>query len=49
MVFDISGSMGSRFYKDPTDGTEISRLGAVNAFFSALADKSIAFKLNHIV
>lgn len=31
------------------DDKELSRIGAVNAFFSAFADKTLAFELNHIV
>ena len=27
----------------------MSRMGAVNAFFSAFADKTLAFELNHII
>lgn len=40
--------MSSLFFKDE-DGTEISRIGAVNAFFSAFADKTLAFEYYHIV
>ena len=49
VVFDISGSMSCLFYRDQEDGIEISRQGAVNAFFSAFADKTLAFEYNHIV
>lgn len=45
VLFDVSGSMGDSFFNDK----EISRIGAVNAFFSAFSDKTIAFELNHIV
>jgi len=48
VIYDNSGSMASKFSKE-NGGNEISRIGAVNAFFSAFADKNIAFNLNHIV
>ena len=38
--------MSSRFFDDEDN---INRMGAVNAFFSAFADKTMAFELNHIV
>lgn len=37
--------MGSKFFNDP----DLSRMGAVNALFSAFADKTLAFELNHVV
>lgn len=45
VLFDTSGSMGSKFFND----AELTRMGAVNAIFSAFADKTLAFELNHIV
>jgi len=37
--------MGSKFFNDQ----DLSRMGAVNALFSAFADKTLAFEFNHIV
>nr|BAA09092.1 ubiquitin-conjugating enzyme [Paramecium tetraurelia] len=37
--------MGGMYFKEE----ELSRIGAVNAFFSAFADKTLAFEFNHIV
>lgn len=37
--------MSTSFFGDK----ELSRMGAVNAFFSAFADKTLAFEFNHIV
>ncbi|KAL4469643.1 hypothetical protein ABPG74_004896 [Tetrahymena malaccensis] len=45
VIYDVSGSMKSGFFNDPL----ISRIGAVNAFFSAFADKTLAYEYNHIV
>ena len=45
VVFDTSGSMASKFFND----SELTRMGAVNAIFSAFADKTLAFELNHVV
>jgi ubiquitin-conjugating enzyme E2 D/E len=45
VLYDVSGSMGCSFFDDK----EISRMGAVNAFFSAFADKTMAFEFNHLV
>lgn len=45
VLFDVSGSMGSAFFSDNL----LPRIGAVNAFFSAFADKTLAFEFNHIV
>jgi len=45
VLYDISGSMSSHFQND----VDLSRIGAVNALFSAFADKTLAFELNHIV
>lgn len=45
VLYDVSGSMKSCFFEDK----ELSRMGAVNAFFSAFADKTLAYEYNHIV
>ena len=45
VIYDTSGSMQGHFFDDK----DISRMGAVNAFFSAFADKTIAFEYNHLV
>ena len=45
VIFDTSGSMKSSFSNDKL----ISRMGAVNGFFSAFADKTLAFEYNHLV
>ncbi|KAL4472088.1 hypothetical protein ABPG72_001086 [Tetrahymena utriculariae] len=45
VIYDVSGSMKSGFFNDAL----ISRIGAVNAFFSAFADKTLAYEYNHIV
>ena len=45
VVYDVSGSMDCQYFDDG----EISRQGAVNALFSAFADKTLAHNLNHIV
>lgn len=45
VLYDTSGSMGQSFYADK----ELSRMGAVNAFFSAFADKTMGFEFNHVV
>lgn len=37
--------MGCSYFED----RELSRMGAVNAYFSAFADKTLAFEFNHIV
>jgi ubiquitin-conjugating enzyme E2 D/E len=37
--------MGSKFFNEEI----LTRMGAVNAIFSAFADKTLAFELNHIV
>lgn len=37
--------MACGYFNDP----EINRIGAVNAFFSAFADKTLAFECNHLV
>lgn len=45
VLYDTSGSMRASFFGDK----DLSRIGAVNAFFSAFADKTLALELNHIV
>ena len=45
VIFDTSGSMKTSFFNDPL----LSRMGAVNAIFSAFADKTLGFEFNHIV
>ncbi|KAL4503247.1 hypothetical protein ABPG72_000853 [Tetrahymena utriculariae] len=45
ILYDISGSMGSTFYNEQG----LPRIGAVNAFFSAFADKTLAMEYNHVV
>lgn len=45
MLFDVSGSMQGSFFNDKL----LSRMSAVNAFFSAFADKTIAYEFNHVV
>lgn len=45
VLFDVSGSMSSSFFEDD----KLSRMGAVNALFSAFADKTIAFEYHHVV
>ena len=43
VVLDISGSMGFDF----ADGLE--RIGAVQAFFSAFADRTMAYDFKHVI
>ncbi|KAL4455086.1 hypothetical protein ABPG74_006468 [Tetrahymena malaccensis] len=45
ILYDISGSMGSTFYNEKG----LPRIGAVNAFFSAFADKTLAMEYKHVV
>jgi len=45
VLFDVSGSMSGSFFADD----KLSRMGAVNALFSAFADKTIAYEYNHVV
>ena len=45
VLYDVSGSMKSAFFNDGL----ISRIGAVNALFSAFADKTLAYEYNHLV
>ena len=42
---DTSGSMSLQFYNEEF----MTRMGAVNAFFSAFADKTLAYEYNHLV
>ena len=37
--------MSSSFYNDD----KLSRIGAVNSWFSAFADKTLVFEFNHLV
>ena len=39
VLFDISGSMGSRFFNEP----DLKRIGAVKSFFEAFAYRTIAY------
>ncbi len=43
IVIDVSGSMGTNF----CDG--LTRIGAVKAFFSAFADRTMAYNFQHVV
>jgi ubiquitin-conjugating enzyme E2 D/E len=45
VIYDVSGSMSGSFFADK----DLSRIGAVNAMFSAFADKTLAYEYNHIV
>ena len=45
VLYDVSGSMQCNYFDD----IKCERNGAVNAFFSAFADKTLAFELNHII
>lgn len=45
VLFDVSGSMRSQFFSDNL----LSRMGAVNALFSAFADKTMAYEFKHLV
>ena len=45
VLYDTSGSMSQVYF----DEEHFTRMGAVNAFFSAFADKTMAFEYNHIV
>ena len=45
VIMDVSGSMICNLFDD----IKLDRQGAVNAFFSAFADKTLAFEKNHIV
>jgi Mg-chelatase subunit ChlD len=44
-LFDISGSMGSKFFNEP----DLVRIGAVKSFFEAFAYRTIAYNLEHVV
>lgn len=39
VLFDISGSMGGRFFNEP----DLKRIGACKLFFEALAYRTIAY------
>ena len=43
VVLDVSGSMEEIF----TD--ELQRIGAVKAFFSAFADRTMAYNFHHVI
>lgn len=43
VVLDVSGSMEEIF----SEGLE--RIGAVKAFFSAFADRTMAYNFNHVI
>lgn len=45
VVYDVSGSMDDKTFFDQF----LTKRGAVNAYFSAFADKTMAFELNHLV
>ena len=45
ILFDISGSMGSRFFNEP----DLKRIGAVKSFFEAFAFRTIAYNFEHVV
>ena len=45
VLFDISGSMGSRFFNEP----DLKRIGAVKSFFEAFAYRTIAYNFEHVV
>lgn len=45
VLIDVSGSMDDLFY----DCKDMTRLGAVKAFFGAFADRSMAYKLKTAV
>lgn len=45
LLFDISGSMDTQFFGEK----ELKRIGAVKAFFSAFADRTMAYDFHHVV
>lgn len=45
VLFDISGSMGSKFFNEQ----DLKRIGAVKSFFEALAYRTIAYNFEHVV
>lgn len=45
VLFDISGSMGSKFFTEP----DLKRIGACKLFFEALAYRTIAYNFEHVV
>lgn len=45
ILFDISGSMGSRFFNEP----DLIRIGAVKSFFEAFAYRTMAYSFEHVV
>jgi ubiquitin-conjugating enzyme E2 D/E len=45
VLFDISGSMGGKFFNEP----DLIRIGACKLFFEALAYRTIAYSFEHVV
>lgn len=45
VLFDISGSMSSKFFNEP----DLIRIGAVKSFFEAFAYRTIAYNFEHVV
>ena len=45
VVFDVSGSMGTKFFDDP----DFSRLDATKEFFETFTDRNAGFDLSHVI
>lgn len=45
VLFDVSGSMGGKFFNEP----DLKRIGACKSFFEALAYRTIAYSFEHVV
>lgn len=45
VLFDISGSMGGKFFNE----ADLKRIGACKLFFEALAYRTIAYNFEHVV
>jgi ubiquitin-protein ligase len=45
VVFDVSGSMGTRFFDDQ----DFTRLDATKEFFETFTDRNAGFDLNHVI
>lgn len=45
VLLDISGSMGGKFFNEP----DLKRIGAVKSFFEALAYRTMAYNLEHVI
>ena len=45
VVFDISGSMGTRFFDEP----DFTRLDATKEFFETFTDRNAGFDFNHVI